>query len=60
MELKVPNMSCNNCVAKIQIQMLTKGVDAKFNLDKRIITVKEADKNKAIAAINAAGYDVLK
>lgn len=58
MDIKVPKMSCNNCVAKIQIQMLRKGIEAQFDLTNKKVSVKESEFENAVSAINAAGYDI--
>ena len=60
MEFKVPKMHCNGCVKKIQMNLLTKGIEGKFDLDKRVVEIKDSDNVEvAKAAIKAAGYDVL-
>lgn len=58
MDIKVPKMSCNNCVAKIQVQMLRKGIEAQFDLNNKKVSVKENEYENAVSAINAAGYDI--
>lgn len=58
MKIKVPNMTCNNCVGKIQAQLLIKDISAKFDLKHHEVEVNENQYNDAVTAINAAGYDV--
>lgn len=58
MKIKVPNMNCNNCVAKIQMQLLPKGVNAKFDIDNHTVEVKESEYDTAVTGITNAGYKV--
>lgn len=54
----VENMTCNNCVAKIQKALLVKGIMATFKLEERKVILKKAtDEAKALEAIKAAGYE---
>lgn len=58
MTLCVENMTCNNCVAKIQKALLQKGIMATFKLTERQVVLKKAsDETKAIEAIKNAGYE---
>lgn len=58
MKIKVPNMTCNNCAGKIQAQLLTKGINAKFDVNNKIVEIKDNEYKEAVTAIKAAGYDV--
>ncbi|CCV64464.1 preddicted heavy metal transport/detoxification protein [Alteracholeplasma palmae J233] len=54
--ITVTDMSCQHCVAKINKALLTKGVVGKIDLAGHTVSVKEADEEKALVAIEEAGY----
>ena len=57
MKIKVEDMSCKHCVAKIEKSLLLHGVDAQVTLSDHTVTVKkDSDQEKAFDAITKAGY----
>ena len=59
MDIKVPKMNCNGCISKISVSLLTKGIEADFDLENKLVKINDdIDFDTAKAAINAAGYEI--
>lgn len=55
MEIKVKDMHCKNCAAKVEKALLMNGVKPKIDLDNHIVIVKDNDVTKAIEVIKQSG-----
>ena len=57
---KVPDISCEHCVAAIteQVSPLDGVTDVDVNVDTKTVTVSGGERDAIIAAIDEAGYDV--
>ena len=56
MEIKVKDMHCKNCAAKVEKALLMNGVRPKIDLDNHIVLVKDNDVTKAVEVIKQTGY----
>lgn len=56
MKILVNDMSCKNCAAKIEKQLVMNGVHSKINIEEKTVEIKDKDQDKAVVAIQAAGY----
>ncbi|VEU82935.1 heavy-metal-associated domain-containing protein [Acholeplasma hippikon] len=56
MKIKVNDMSCKHCVAKIEKELIMNGVQSKISLEEKTVDIKDKDQDKAMGAIKAAGY----
>ena len=56
MKITVNDMSCNHCVAKIQKQLIMKGIKSEIKLADKIVEVVDQDQEQAMEAIKEAGY----
>lgn len=56
MKIKVMDMTCNHCVAKIQKELLINQVKSKIDLASKTVEVDDDKKDKAIHLIKQAGY----
>lgn len=57
--LKVPGIMCDGCRKKILSKMQEAGIEAEVNVRFKTVSVKEEDREKAVLAIQKAGYEVI-
>lgn len=55
-DIKVMDMTCMSCVKTIQQSLLPKGINAKFDVLKHTVSVKDNEVVKAVELIKQAGY----
>jgi copper chaperone len=56
MKIKVSDMTCNHCVAKIQKELIFNQIKGKIDLPTKTVEVSDADLEKAVSVIKKAGY----
>lgn len=56
MKITVNDMTCKNCVAKIEKNLMMNGIKSEINLDAKTIEIKDKDQEKAIKIITEVGY----
>lgn len=56
MIIKVPDMMCQHCVAKIEKSLLKSGIKAEVDLQTKAVNVESEQLDAARAAIKRAGY----
>jgi Cu+-exporting ATPase len=59
-KVSVPEMSCGHCKANIEKALVGAGVEGTVLLDSKEVEFNQADMDKAVEAIEAAGYPVVK
>ncbi|MBO5790624.1 MAG: heavy-metal-associated domain-containing protein [Clostridia bacterium] len=55
--LKVENMHCEMCVARIRTAFAAENIEAEILLAQKTVAVALADKEKAIATLDDLGFD---
>ena len=55
-EIKVNDMSCVNCVRKIQTSLLTKNIKLEIDLKNHTVKVNESNLDLAVETIKDLGY----
>ncbi|MBU3030680.1 heavy-metal-associated domain-containing protein [Paracoccus marinaquae] len=58
MTFTVPDMSCGHCKSAIEAALSKAGGRASIDLAAKTVTVEGLDREAALAAIRAAGYEV--
>lgn len=56
-EIKVNDMTCMNCVNKINMKLTINNVNAKIDLSTHTVNVQEKDLDKAVNLIKETGYN---
>jgi copper chaperone CopZ len=59
MKIKVNDMTCNHCVAKIQKELIFNQIKGKIDLPTKTVEVPDLDAEKAVLVIKKAGYTPL-
>jgi copper chaperone len=59
MKIKVNDMTCNHCVAKIQKELIFNQIKGKIDLSSKTVEVLDNDVEKAVLVIKKAGYTPL-
>lgn len=54
--IRVADMTCMGCKKKLQLKLLSNGINASFDVSAHTISVQETETNKAVEIIKEAGY----
>lgn len=54
--IKVSDMNCGKCAAKITMKLSLNNIDSNIDLDNKLVSVSETDINQAMDLIKETGY----